>query len=327
MAKKDKLKYGENQFLSKTKNSMDKAVKLITYHAAQIAAALLANPLDADYIMMNTRTAAAALDATNKFTSFNSVEGVQSGATENVDVELALVQGADGTARDWYNRTAAEYAKNNKPRMKAIWNKGLKPFRGKKDNVILALHTLSQNIGADANPRMIVIKAEVDAKYAILNPDRNVQKSAFFNTGTSSKALKTSCNAAMTIEYQNAGIIMNKFPANLLLIQESFHDMELLLDKQQMVFNPTLNANETLDLAKRTMVFNTKFRCTTTSGDAWIYLSSTAGGTDSTPVKIINGIPLEFIASAFAITDYGQHCHITLVNKAGVKVSFHLEQF
>ena len=327
MAKKDRLKYGMNQFLTKTKKSMDKAVKLITYHAAQIAAALALSPADPDLIMMNTRTQAAATDATLKFTSFNSVEGAQAGASENVDNELALIQGADGSARDWYNRTAAIYAKTNKPRMKAIWSQKLKPFREKKDNVILALHTLSMNIGADANPLMIAIKAEVDAKYLILNPDRITQKSSFFNTSTSSKALKASCDSAMTIEYQNSGILMNKYPANVNYIQESFHDMELLLDKQQMVFNPTLNANETKDMAKRTLVFNSKFRCIATSGDVWVYLSSTVGGIDSTPVIVLNGIQNEFIASAFGITDYGLHCHITAVNQAGVKVSFLMQLY
>ncbi len=327
MAKKDKLKYGLNQFLRATKKSMDKAVKLITFHAAQVAAALAANPADPDYIMMNARTGPAAADVTLKYTNFSSVEGTQAGQTENVDNELALIQGANGCARDWYNRTAAVYAKSNKPRMKAIWNKGLKPFRGKKDNVILALKTLSDNIGADTDARMIAIKAEVDGKFTILNPDRNNQKSSFFNTSTSSKALKASCNAAMTIEYQDAGILMNKFPANVDYIQESFHDMELLLDKQQMVFNPTLNANETKDMAKRTLVFNSKFRCAATSGDVWVYLSSSVGGTDSLPVKVLNGIQNEFLASAFGITDYGQHCHITVVNQAGVKVSFLMQLY
>ncbi len=327
MATKNKSKYSSNQYLSQTIGSFDKAVKLIIGHSARISAALEANPTDPDYIMMNARTAPAAADASAKYIAFNSVGGLQKGASVKVDIELATIKGSQGCARDWYNRTAAIYAKDDKPRMKAIWSKGLKPFRGKRDNVIIALKTLSDNIGADTNALMIAMKAEIDGKYLIINPDRTTQITAIGATGMSSKSLKASCISAMKIEYQNSGVFMNKFPDNINDIQESFHDMELLLDKQQMLFNPTLNADKIKDMAKRTLVFNSRFRCVAKGGEVWVYLSSTAGGTDSLPVKVLNGVPKEFMAKEFGITDYGQHCHITLVNKAGVKVSFLLQMY
>ena len=325
MATKNKLKYGSNQFLRATKGSHDKAVKLLTRHVAILEQYVIDFPSDTDYAFLLARTLPLATDATTRFYTVYSVESTQKSKSTIVNLGLKGIKGKAGKARDWYNRTAAIYAITDPARMEEVWNNGLKPFRGKKDNIISALKTLSDNIGSDVNVLMIAIKAEVVTEYGIMVPDRNSQLSSFTASSNSMKALTASCKAGMVMEYRNSGRLMDKFPDNVDNIQESFHDMELLPSKQQTDFNPNLTSHESLNLATRTMVFNSKLYAKAIGGDVWIYLASTPGGTDSTPVKILDGHSLDFAASAFAISDYGTHRYITVVNQDGVVVNFLLK--
>ena len=230
-----------------------------------------------------------------------------------------------GKAHDWHTRTSAVYAIANPARMQSIFPNGLKPFKGKKDNIILAISTLSQNIGADANPTMAAIKAEVDASFSLINPDRSIQKIAITTTGITSSDLDAACDACMIMEYRNSGILMDKHSDNIDNIQESFHDMELLLGKPQTNWNIHLNANENKDIATRTQVFNSKFKAKVVGGNAKMYLSSIKNGTDSTAVDLIDGHEKKFTAEDFHITDYGTYRHITVVNQSGVEISFSLK--
>ena len=67
MATKNKLKYGQNQFLSKTKGSHDKAVKLLTRHVAILVQYVEDFPLDTDYPILLARTQTPSEDANTKF--------------------------------------------------------------------------------------------------------------------------------------------------------------------------------------------------------------------------------------------------------------------
>jgi hypothetical protein len=321
----NKLKYSSNEFLSQTTDSNDKAVKLITYHLSMLKVLHVANPLDADYTMMYDRTLIVSNDAETKFYNEESVMAGQTGQTKAVKIELTGIKGSAGKARDWYNRTSAIYLISDPARLQAIYSRGLKPFRGKIDNIIGALNTLSLNIGADTNPLMIAIKGEVDASYAIINPDRATQKEDFGTTKFSQGAVRTACQAAMTVEYQNSGIMLNKFPNNDAGIQESVHDMELLIGKQQSVWNLSPTPGEVIDVAKRAQLANSKFAAKTIGGAGKLYLATTPGGIDSTAVNLVDGIQNNFLASAFGITDYVAHRYITFVSMAGVVISFKLK--
>ena len=118
--------------------------------------------------------------------------------------------------------------------------------------------------------------------------------------------------------------IGEKFPNNENDIQEWFHDMELLLGKQQTKWDIGLAIGETKNIGQRTQLATSAFRAKITGGSGMMYLASTPGGIDSIGVPFVDGIQKKFTAAAFGVTDYGVHRHITVVNSAGVAVRFKL---
>ncbi len=318
------LKHGLNEFRSETVSSAEKATGLIVYHAAALKSKHTEFPSDVDFTKMHDRTAPLATELESKFNILRNIENAQLASTEAVKLRLAGIQGEKGLARDWFDRITVVYKKADPVRFKAIFPKGLKPFRGKKDNVISAVATLSLGIGADTNPLMIAIKAEVDAEFALIDPSRHDQKEAMFFTGAKYDELKLLCNGAMDMEYRNAGLLMDKFPKNEGNIQDSFHDMELLIGKQQTEWDVAIDAVTTLELSMRTLLASTKLKATAHFGSATVFLSSTPGGTDSTPVVLLTDIETKFTAADFHVLDYGLHRHITIknTNNETIRVKF-----
>ena len=321
----NKFKYSLNEFLSQTVGSHDKAVKLGSYHLYKIIAYLLEYPLDADYQKMHDRTLPLVEDAELKHSLVNVAQAAQEGQREFVLERLAGIQGENGKAHDWFDRTKTIYFRLNKPRFKEIWYRGLKPFRGKMDDIIAALKTLSTNIGDDSNAEMMVIKAEIDAEYLLLNLGRMEQKTDMATTDIKTANLEKACVALMRMEYRNSGLLMDKHPDNEDDIQESFHDMELLIGKQQSEWNLHPTAHQTIDVAKRAQLFNSKMEALVIGGAGKLYLARTPGGMDSNAVDLVDGIKRKFTAALFGITDYVAHRYITFVNQSGVVVSFKLK--
>lgn len=319
-----KLKYSSNEFINRTKKSDEKALLVITDHTAQLKIHHEQEPIDPDYTLMYNRTFPLKDNAQLIYDQLHNVRGRQIGQTELVNIHLSAIKGEDGLAHDWMTRTQAIYKKNNPARFKAIWSKGLKPYNGRMDVVISALHTLSLNIGNDPNQLMMEIKNEVDAEYAIINPARGIQRTDIGITKLTSKSLHAACRLCMRMEYRNAGIILDKFDENINNIQESFHNMELLLDKQQVKWNITLNTLETKDIAKRKQLSQSKFRAKITGGNALMYLASTPGGIDSDPVVLTDGVVNNFIAAAFNVEDYSLNCYITVINQSNNSTRFNL---
>lgn len=176
---------------------------------------------------------------------------------------------------------------------------------------------------------MAAIKAEIDVEYGIIKPLRDAQKTAIKATGISSKSVSDSIKTALTMQWRNQGLEINKFAddvdsENLI---KGFHDLEAIQQHSQKIFNLTLNNPETKDIAQRTMVFNSNLRAKADGGDVKIYLASTAGGTDSTPVVILDGQNIEFTAALFGITTYGVNRHLTVVTTSGTAITFMLQLY
>jgi hypothetical protein len=285
--------------------------------------------LDTDYPIWYARFHPLRVAAEEDYTIRYSTEATQVGNTAIVGTGLKGIGGRYGKARDWYNRTNAVYLTSDPDRILAIFPRGLKPFKGKKDNIIAALNTLSSNIGDDTNVLMIAIKAEVDASYDIIHPDRSTQKSSITQTGISRSDLTDAIKAALTMQLGDLGLEIEKFkddPDRTSKIK-SFHNLEEIQKFAQKFFNPSIKSLAKMFLVKRTLVFNSKIRVKPNGGSVMVYLSTTEGGTDSTGVLVTNGQNLEFTAAAFGVTDYGTHCYITVVNQSGVKVSFILQLY
>ena len=318
------LKYSSDEFSSQTKDSDEKAVKLGIFHTGRLKWYHDKDPLNPEYTLMYERTKPLSDAALALFIEKNSVIGTQMGQTVTVYNHLKRLKGAKGLARDWYNRTAAVYAVKNPGRMKAIWSGGLKTFNGKIDDVIPALATLALNIGADINPIMVAIKLEVDTEYAIINPERELQVADIGATGFKYDDLTTACGLIMKMEYRNSGRIMDNHPNNENNIQESFHDMELLLGKQQTKWDISLNTTAPIDIGKRTQIAVSKLRALVKGGNAKMYLASTPGGTDSLAVELIDGVEKKFTAADFHVADYSNNRHITIVRNSIFPIRFKL---
>ena len=318
-----------NPFKTAAKKSDENGMRQIVFHDAVLAARVAAFSADTDYPIWYSRFHPLATDAAAKYAAYYGAQSAQEGQTTTLDIRIANIQGQTGKAHDWFNRTAAVYAVSNPGRFTAIWANGLKPFSGKKDNIVAALKTLSLNIGADTNTSIAAIKSEVDAEYTIIKPLRDAQLLSIGSTGISSAQLNTAIKAALTMQWRNQGLEINKFaddPDSENIIK-SFHDLEAIQQHSQKVFNLTLNNPETRDVAQRTMVFNSRLRSKATGGDVKIYLASTPGGTDSTPVLITDGHDIHFTAADFGITNYGVNRHITAITATGTTISFMLQLY
>lgn len=295
------------------------------YHVAKLRAYHETNPGDMDYTKMYNRTLPLYTDANTKYSVLANAQATQTGQREYVTERLAGIKGAEGLAHNWYDRTKVQYFLTDKPRFTAIWNHGLAPFDGTIDGIVAALNTLSMNIGGDTNAEMILIKEEVDAEYLLINPGRTDQQTDMETTNIRNTELDSACVALMKMEYRNSGLMMDKFEDNPDDIQESIHDMELLIGKQQSVWDIHPTGNETVDIAKRAQLFDSKFKAKVVGGGGKMFLATTPGGTDSTAVDLVDGVERKFLASAFGVTDYVAHRYITFVNLADVTISFKLK--
>jgi hypothetical protein len=317
-------------FVGPAEKNDENAIKQIIYHDAALAQYIESFPLDTDYPIWYARFHPLRVIAENNFNFVYGAVGTGKSQREIVTAGLLAIKGKEGKANDWYNRTKTVYLVSNPARVIAIFPHGLKDLTiGKIDNRIEAIKTASNQIGADTNLFMIAIKAEMDAEYAILKPDRTTQQSGKTNKGITRTTLRSSLNAALTMQWGDLGLEINKFrddPDSEAKIK-SFHNLVEIQQTAQKVFNPTLKALKSMFLAKRTMIGSSKLRIGATGGNVMVYLATTEGGTDSTGVPVTNGHTLTFTASLFGITDYGTHCYITVVNQSGVKVSFLLQLY
>lgn len=318
-----------NPFKTAAKRSDENGMRQIVFHDAVLASRVALFPTDTDYPIWYNRFHPLAVDANTKYSAYYGVQSTQEGQTTSLDTRIANIQGKTGKAHDWYNRISAIYATSNPGRFTAILPDGLKPFKGKKDRIIAALKTLSINIGSDTNTLMVAIKAEIDAEYAIIKPLRDAQLLAKGSTGISSTQLSNSIKAALTMQWRNHGLEVNKFAddPDCENILKSFHDLEAIQQSSQKEFNLTLHNPETRDVAQRTMVFNSRLRAKTTGGDVKIYLASTVGGVDSAAVLITAGHDVNFTAADFGVTNYGVNRHITVVTGTGTTINFMLQLY
>ena len=117
---------------------------------------------------------------------------------------------------------------------------------------------------------------------------------------------------------------MDSHPNNENNIQESFHDMELLLVKQQTKWDISLNTTSPIDIGKRTQIAVSKLRALVKGGNAKMYLVSTPGGIDRLAVELIDGVERKFTAADFHFTDYSKNRHLTIVRNSILSLRFKL---
>lgn len=301
----------ENQFLVQTQKSFKKALILSNYHDAALKKAMDDIPGDPDWATLYNRYHPLHLDYVNAYNNWKSAGGAQEGETLNVDQLLALMT-ANITV--WDEQISAVYSSTT-PRYKAIFPDGRKPFQtGSKDTRITAVLTLSTNIGADA--ALALVKGKVDTYYTSLNTARTTQEGAKTGTKAGSTMVDQNRITAMQMQYADLGFLMNKLSTDTETIK-IFFDVETLTDPAQTIWKGHLDPSENHPTLVHTFIATDEMRVKSTgNADITVYLATTAGGTDSTPIVITAKHEQTFQASAFGITDYTTHRYLTIVNNS-----------
>lgn len=174
-------------------------------------------------------------------------------------------------------------------------------------------------------PQLVAVKTQAEAFYALLDAARDVQEGSKGGTKTSSELLDEKRIPVMTMQYGNLGFLMSKYMNSPLLI-EPFFELTVLRDHQQVLFTGTLDPAENEAVLIHTFAADDEIRFKITGvGQGTFYLSTTPGGTDSTPIVIVGGAEQTLLASAFGITDYGTHRYLTAINNGSTALDFEIE--
>jgi hypothetical protein len=131
---------------------------------------------------------------------------------------------------------------------------------------------------------------------------------------TASTAVETARVNAMTCQYQDVGFFINKMPNATAAIKILF-DVETLTSPAQVIWKGHLDALELHQVLIHTVMAGDLIRCKSVgSASVTLYLASTPGGTDSTPVIIPALKELKFDVALFAVADYSVNRYLTIVN-------------
>lgn len=304
-------KYVEDQFQRATKTSYSKALKLSNYHDSALHIAASHDPI---FQPLHDRYHLLHQNFIQKYNEWVSAGGSQSGKTLNVKQQLKIAKDKFDV---WNGAIQAVYPKTS-PEYKAILPNGRKPFyKGGVDKNINAFNILSMNIGAD--PSLAAVRAEVDATYLLLDTARDNQEGAKAEKKHGSGNVETARIAIMSMQYRNAGWVMDNMYDTRITLCEAMFDLLTLRDKQQSHFTASLGISENKPILVRTFIATDVLRLKLDGdGPVVFYLASTQGGTDSTPITRNSNQDMKATISEFNVPDYGTHRHLTAINQSGV---------
>lgn len=308
--KKQEWHYVVNQFLTCTKKNFKKALKLSRYHDAQSFKAMNDNPGDAQYILAYTRYHIFHLDMETDYATWISLGGTQESSTLNIKQLLKL---KTSKLNKWINTIEGFYPAGS-VRHKAILPDLRAPFSGTRSLVIGAFKTLGINIGIDAN--LTTVRTEVNDYYSDLNIANTSQTGDKGSVTNASTQLEKSRVAAMTGQYQNLGLFIDKFPSDPKSISVLF-DVETITNPAQVIWKGHLDAKELLQVLIHTFMDGDLIRCKSVGNAAvTLYLASTPGGIDSAPIVVDGLKELKFDVKLFGVTDYKTNRYLTIVNNS-----------
>jgi len=318
MSKNKKWNYSDNQFLNATKGSFRKALKLSTAHDNYLFQMTVDFPLDTDWATMYARYHPLHLAYKLAYNAWVAAGGTLSGKTLSLSQLMKLIP---GKLDIWIGMTILVHAKIS-ARFKELFAKLRIPFeKGKTEMKIGAIETLSINIGAEV--ALAPLKVLVDAAFTEIDTARNTQlsgKTGKVNTRITLEAARVS---TMGTQFADAGILMNKFWNDLPKIETVF-DLQTLRNKMQTLFKRKMKTTETSQIVTTTFVAGDEIRgkvkqVANLTDKVTLYLGSTAGGIDSTPVIIFNNHELKFAVTAFAV-DLNTHRFLTAVTTGNLLI-------
>jgi hypothetical protein len=303
-----------NQCLSTTVNNYKKAYKVSREHDMRLKKRMDDYPTDLDYVTAYERYHPAHVALEKAYNFWKSKGGLQKGETLTLMQLLVLlperINKIDVKIQAVYEKGSERYVQ--------LFPLSHKPFyRGKQDTKINAVETLSLSIGSDAD--LAAVKTIVDGIHEELIIAQTEQTGAKGTTDTASGLVEEARIKVMTIQYQNIGFLINKFPNQPDMIEPLF-DVETMTNPEQTIWKGHLDKLEVHPTLIHTFAAGDMMRLKSTGkGKIAAYLASIPSGTDSTEMSVEAHQELIFDVSKFNVLDYSKNRYLTLVNKSDVE--------
>lgn len=322
-----------NQFLSATAGNYKKALKLSNYHDAYLLKMLTDNPADPDWSMLYNRYHPFHELFVAEYTKWKTAGGIQKGQTLNLDqLLLLLISKVSRWDVQLQNITDFEKGTTN---YTTIFPQGHKPLtKGAKTARINAVKVLGENMTSFAltNPAIALLKSEIDTYYTTIDTARDTQEGAKGGTQQKSEQVETKRIDIAIEQYRDLGYLMNKGAETPLMIAP-FFELQVLREHDQVLFTGILDPGENEAILIHSFVSDDELELEITGGatvpsslQIAFYLSTTPGGTNSTPVYVqVNNGKLLIQASAFGISNWGTHRHLTAINNSASEVHYKVE--
>jgi hypothetical protein len=304
-------KYISNQFLVEGARNYKKALVLNNYHLAALTKAKAENPADSDIDVMLNRYAPLAAQLATEFAKWKNLGGIKEASTLNLEQLLATLA---TKLNAWEPAIQVKHTKTT-PAYKAILPNGRTGLtRGNKEERVLAIKNLSNALAGDTD--LASIKTQVDAFYAQIEAARATQLGNKSAATKGSDAVATAVKNAMTMQYKNLGILMDKYAENPQRI-ESFFDLATLQESSQTTFTGTLDPTENEAVLVHTFMAGDELRLKVTgNAPARFYLSNTPNGINSELVQVAGNTQLVTDVAEFAVPDYGTYRYLTALNNS-----------
>ena len=317
MSKIKTWQFSNNQFLNVTKKNYRKALKLSSAHDKYLFKKTTDFPADPDWATLYERYHPVHLAYMAAYTNWKASGGNLSGDTQSLNDLLKLIP---KKLDHWialiipvYDRATAQFKK--------FFPQGRTPFEvGRIDDKITAVKSLSTTIGADVT--IAPAKVLVDAAYAELDGARSTQEGGKSSKKTLSEAVEAGRVSAMTMQYRDAGFLINKYADTPQSI-ESVFDLLTLRENLQSFFTRKMKPTENSPLTKNTFAADDDIRAKvadagSSTDKVTLYLGSTLGGIDSTGITVFNNAGVKFAASAFNV-DLTVNTFLTAVTNGNIE--------
>jgi hypothetical protein len=285
--------YFMNPFLIAANKSFSVALKISTYHDAQ----LFAHNSDPFFAGIYASYHPLHLAVSTNYSNWKSQGGTQKGSTLTVSQLFDLINKSKLNA--WEYAIMGVYQKGT-PGYVALFPQGRTPFnRGTKESRIAALKQLGTSLTGIA--ALAATKTEVDAFFTQLNTNRTVQLGNKGTTENKSDALEAAIKTAMIDMFANYGLMIHQFK-NDAEAMHPFFDFDTIRNQEQLIFLKSVAANSKNNLMKHTFAATDSIKITNDGTVSLeFYLTNTVDG-DSINQKVT----LEpSISQTFLITDLG----------------------
>lgn len=308
--------YLTNQFENSTVSSYKKAVKLSTYHEADLRVKSQTEP---SLIPIHNRYQSVHDMFVQEYNSWKSAGGSQEGQTLNLE---QLLEVAYANISDWdlNIQVAGPSFRKGTPAYKAIFMNGKNPFgKGSIDDRINAYDTLAKNMMPYTE--IMEIKDEVELVYKSLDIARDEQLGAKGTVRSKSGNVEAARVNAMTMQWRDLGFAMDAFWDKPLYI-ESMFDLATLRDNSQTTYTGTLDPLENSAILTHTFVSDDELKLKNKGkGTLHFYLATMPNGTDSHSLIVEPNTEVVVPMTDFGIENYSLHRFLTVVNQSDNSVT------